>query len=61
MDIQEISSQEEIYGPNPWISMDFVSIHGVWIGFTYIQIHPEELENVTIGWMDELGTLGEID
>jgi hypothetical protein len=41
--------------------MDFVSIHGVWIGFTYIQIHPEELENVTIGWMDELGTLGEID
>jgi hypothetical protein len=46
--------------------MDSVSIHGVWIGFTYIQIHPEGLENATIHWinpihgrMDEFGTLAE--
>jgi hypothetical protein len=48
MDIQSKSIHEGIYSPNLWISMDFVSIHGVWIGFTYIQIHPEGLENPTI-------------
>jgi hypothetical protein len=37
MIIQSKSIHEGIYGSNPWISMDSVSILGVWIRFTYIQ------------------------